>query len=199
MRIQTVGSICLVAAMGCGKGTRGWPQASLGEIDRGRGWGAIGMVIDAQGKPVVAYATASIGFSASQVLVKRWNGSSWEALGGQLNAPGTLASSALLAVDSGDVVIVWDDAPPSSSLYSTVRAARWTGAWSPLGSQVSAASSYGNAPRLAAGAQGIIVTYTTFGSSAPGTVVRWDGAAWQKYPDTPSAGATYLDLALLPD
>ena len=34
---------------------------------------------------------------------------------------------------------------------------------------------------------------------APGTVVRWDGAAWQKYPDTPSAGATYLDLALLPD
>ena len=155
------------------------------------------LVIDPNGNPVVGYATASIGFSANEVHVKRWNGTSWEALGGQLNAAGTLAFSVLLAIDSGDVIVVWNDAPPASSGNSTVRAARWNGSWSALGAQVSA--SYGDAPRLAAGAQGPVVTYTAFGSSAPGTVVRWDGTTWVAYPNTPSAGATYLDLALLPD
>jgi hypothetical protein len=191
--------LCFAVALGCGKAARGWPQSSLGEIDHGRGWGSINLVIDAEDKPIVGYVTASIGFSANEVFVKRWNGSTWEALGSQLNAAGTLASSVLLAVDSAGVIVVWNDAPPNMSLNDTVHAARWTGAWSPLGAQVSSASTYGNAPRFAAGAQGPIVTYTTFGSSAPGTVVRWDGSTWQKYPDTPSAGATYLDLAVLPD
>src|SRR5437588_658963 len=129
MRIQTVGSICLVAAMGCGKGTRGWPQASLGEIDRGRGWGAIGMVIDAQGKPVVAYATASIGFSANQVLVKRWNGSSWEALGGQLNTPSAGATYLDLALlPDGNPVVSWPiwNAAGSTTVY--------TQRWDPMSS-----------------------------------------------------------------
>src|SRR5919201_4696926 len=121
-------TMCLVwitAALACGKSAPGWRQSPLGEIDRGRGWASVNLVIDPNGNPVVGYATASVGTSANEVRVKRWNGTTWEALGGQLNAAGTLAFSVLLAIDAGDVIAVWNDAPPASSSNSTVRAARW--------------------------------------------------------------------------
>ena len=82
----------------------------------------------------------------------------------------------------------------------TIRAARWTGSsWAPIGAQVTPAGTYGNGLRFAAGAQGPVVTYTQWGTSASGTVTRWDGVSWKTYVSTPSMGATYLDLALQAD
>jgi len=201
MRFRLACALLAAAAFACGKGgPRGWPQTSLGEIDHGPGWINPSLTLDPQGRPVVGYTNAPLTFAANQAWVKRWNGSAWEALGGQLNTSGTEAGSPQLAIDSGDVVAVWAEAPPSSSLQETIRAARWTGSsWTPIGAQVTPAGTYGNGLRFAAGAQGPIVTYTQWATSASGTVTRWDGVSWRTYPPTPSMGATYLDLALQAD
>src|SRR5205085_8228005 len=145
------------------------------------------LTLDPQGRPVVGYSNAPLTSGANQAWVKRWNGSGWEALGGQLNTSGTEAGSPQLAIDAGDVVAVWAEAPPSSSLQETIRAARWTGSsWAPIGAQVTPAGTYGNGLRVAAGAQGPVVTYTQWGTSASGTVTRWDGVSWKTYVSTPS-------------
>lgn len=146
---------------------------------------APGLALDAQGNPVVAFASQN--YAASYVLLKRWDGTQWTDLAGSGAAPGlsaaTVAYCPALALDSqGRPYVAFID--PSSNGYDVVH---YTGtAWEPVGGTTATVPGFhaGGAPTLRVDKQDHPVLFASekqiVGASFTSAfVARWDGASWQ--------------------
>lgn len=131
------------------------------------------------GVPHVAYITSG------RLRVRRWDGTSWQLLGGELGtAPGNTGMGPRLAAGPDNVpVVAWRERTPTNSLYQAI-AKRWTGSeWVQLGGSISD-------PTRNAGTIGLAVDSTnrpivawneaTSGSGSRSMFARrWDGTTWQ--------------------
>lgn len=106
--------------------------------------------VDSQNRPVVAWSESLSG-GGTTVHVRRWQGSSWVAVGGTLNAAATGATPSAtrpsLALDGKDApVVAWEEADSSGVRHVHVR--RWDDVnttWKGVGDPVGAVSSSSDA------------------------------------------------------
>ena len=133
--------------------------------------------LDAAGQPTVAWLQGEV--LASNVLVKRWTGTAWTALGGSLNRTPDryLASTRLKLNRQGQPTVAWlEDLSGKDALY----ASRWDGrAWQALGGPLSPHSA--SAPALALDRAGQPVLAWVEEHSGIGQIhlARWTGGDWQ--------------------
>lgn len=131
--------------------------------------------LDAAGQPVVAWLQGEV--LASDVLVKRWTGAAWEALGGSLNrTPQRYLAATRLKLDAqGQPTVAWlEDLNGKDALY----ASRWTGqGWQPLGGPLSASAA---APALALDRSGqpALAWVEERGGVGQIHLARWTGSGW---------------------
>ncbi|CAM3917132.1 hypothetical protein [Deinococcus frigens] len=132
--------------------------------------------LNAGGQPTVAWLQGEV--LASNVLVKRWTGTAWEALGGSLNrTPDRYLASTRLKLDGqGQPTVAWlEDLNGKDALY----ASRWDGqTWQALGGPVSA--EYAAAPTLALDADGQPVLAWVEERAGIGQIhlARWTAGSW---------------------
>ncbi|MFN3484717.1 MAG: hypothetical protein ACK44W_04460 [Planctomycetota bacterium] len=103
------------------------------------------LVLDSSGRPVIAWSDSSSG--NAEIYLKRWNGSSWEDLGGSASGGGISATPTpsrepSLRLDSADrPAVAWTEQLPSGS---RIYFKRWNGtSWEDLGGS---ASGFGISP-----------------------------------------------------
>ena len=138
------------------------------------------LALDASGNPVVAWHEHTPG-QFDNIYVKRWNGTSWEPLGGALdvnvNDGAALASLALDA--SGNPVVAWTE---WNALSNNVYVKRWDGAnWVPLGNELDISEPQpAGSPSLALDTSGrpVVAWFENDGTSDNIYVKRWDGTSW---------------------
>ncbi|UQN09621.1 hypothetical protein [Deinococcus sp. QL22] len=135
------------------------------------------LALSAAGLPTVAWLQGEV--LASNVFVKRWTGTAWQALGGSLNRrPNSyLASTRMVLNPQEQPVVAWlEDLDGEDALYVSA----WTGsAWTALGGRVGTASA--SAPSLAINRAGQPVAAWVEERGGVGRVqlARWQGGAWQ--------------------
>jgi hypothetical protein len=135
------------------------------------------LALNAAGQPIVAWLQGEV--LASNVLVKRWTGTAWEALGGSLNrTPDRYLASTRLKLDAqGQPTVAWlEDLNGNDALY----ASRWNGqTWQALGGALSPHSA--SAPALALGRDGQPVLAWVEERSGIGQIhlARWTTSGWQ--------------------
>ncbi|PNY80687.1 hypothetical protein [Deinococcus koreensis] len=113
--------------------------------------------VDPAERPVVAWLEDLNGLDV--LYVSRWNGQTWQRLGGPVSVPGQLASSASLGFDpQGRAVVAWNQGPDGAR---GVHAARWeAGRWLPLGGPLNAdPRADTDHASLAAGPGGVLVAW----------------------------------------
>ncbi|NNE58689.1 MAG: hypothetical protein HKN36_11330 [Hellea sp.] len=133
------------------------------------------IVIDGTDRPVVAFSEFSSATSSAEIFVKRWNGASWEIIGGAADDPaGSSASSVSLVINhlNRPVIAYQQD-------YK-IKSARWNGAqWIPNGGVINVdinADAY--APNLAKGSSGkIFIAWHEQDAARGGPVVH--SAEWR--------------------
>lgn len=132
-----------------------------------------------KGRVVVAWLEGNV--AASDVRVKRWNGSAWERVGGNLNVrANSFTFAPVLKLDALDrPVVAWLE---DHGGYDTVFVKRWTGsAWQALGGGLNvSAERSAETPSLALDRDGFPVVAWAEGTpeSARVYVKRWTGSAW---------------------
>jgi hypothetical protein len=156
-------------------------------------------VVPRQIQPVVAWLDHSSG--SAQIYVKRWNGTSWDELGGSASGSGVSATTGnaeapVVAVQpDGNPVVAWLDRP-SSSGPTDVLLKRWNGtAWEELGGSASgggvsqsAGSTIGSQdPSVAVDSTGQIYVAWKFADTPNNVccnlwiyVKRWNGTSWEE-------------------
>lgn len=131
--------------------------------------------LDAAGQPTVAWLQGEV--LESNVFVKRWTGTAWQALGGSLNrTPNRYLASTRLKLDAqGQPTVAWlEDLNGSDALY----ASRWDGQrWQALGGAISANAA---APSLVldAGGQPVLAWVEERGGTGQVHLARWTGGGW---------------------
>lgn len=164
-----------------------WVAVGAGPLDlvQNEDANAPSIQVDGAGLPVVAFG--EFDGSSGNIVVERWNGSSWAQVGGSpdvsLAAP---AESANLALESnGTPVVAWEE---SGNVY----VARWSGsAWSLIGGALDVVPAHLTAaPRVRLTANGApVVTWAeSDGASLDVWVKRWNGSSWVL------VGSTSLDV-----
>ncbi|MFP2929056.1 Ig-like domain-containing protein [Pyxidicoccus sp. 3LG] len=146
------------------------------------------LALDAQGTPYVAWAEQEPGSTLPDrvVSVRRWNGTSWESLGGRLNRNNLyLHSGPSLAIDSNGAPIVafieWDDSGNDAMAWVY----RWDGGkWVNLGGPIHAvvaANSYVHDVALTvSGTTPTLAWAEPNGQRLREVFVRqWNGTSWQ--------------------
>ncbi|MBB6097374.1 hypothetical protein HNR42_000788 [Deinobacterium chartae] len=139
------------------------------------------IALAASGQPVVAYLEGNV--AASDVRVKRWNGSRWVALGGPLNVrPQTYTLDPQLRLDrQGRPVVAWiEDAGGVDSLFVK----RWTArGWKTLGGRLNGQRP-AEAPALALLPTGepVVGWNETAGETSRVLVRRWTAQGWKPLP-----------------
>jgi hypothetical protein len=152
------------------------------------------IALDAAGLPTVAWLQGEV--LDSNVFVKRWTGTVWEALGSSLNRrPNTYLASTRLVLNplvlnpQEQPVVAWlEDLEGQDALYVSA----WNGeAWTPLGGRLDTASAA--APSLAIDRAGRPVAAWVEERAGVGRVrvARWQGGAWQEFG---GGGAMNLDI-----
>lgn len=169
------------------------------ELDGAGAWEVLGVSVDAvggdtstsmasvgrfaDGAPVVAFREPSTPGGAGDILVRRWNGTSWVTLGSPLSAHPSDAESPSLIVDAkGGVTVAWSEGSPREVHVWRFR----EDAWTPLGAALSANPgmfTHAELPSLAVGpGDELVVCWQEVpeGSTIPSIHVRgFDGAEWQ--------------------
>ena len=152
------------------------------------------IAIDSAGRIVVAYKAADTpggACCALHVYAKRWNGTTWEELGGSASGGGVdmggssasaSASAPSVAIDSMDrPVIAWN---AESSASCAVFLRRWSGAaWEELAGSATGGGASGGVggisdPSLAIGSDDRPVVAWLLSSSSGFRVRRFDGSGW---------------------
>ncbi|MBN2498518.1 MAG: hypothetical protein JXR96_28260 [Deltaproteobacteria bacterium] len=151
--------------------------------------------IDGAGRPVVAWTNEELAYPYhGSILLRRWDGSSWEELGGSGAAGGLTpadgyAGHPCLAFDSsGEPAIAWDD-------LGDVYLLRYDGAsWVELGGSASGLSRDGQAssPSLAIGPDDApVLAWRHYDPSAEYQhqiyLRRWSGSTWEELGGSASA------------
>ncbi|GEM45569.1 ExeM/NucH family extracellular endonuclease [Deinococcus cellulosilyticus] len=135
------------------------------------------------GLPVLTYHESATGQSQN-VYVKRWNGTSWDALGGALDVNATVASNnARLVVDSGNTpYVVWQENSGGTE-GTNIFVKKWNGtSWDLLGSALdTTVTNSSSVPAMAMGPnnQPVVTWYESVtGESTNIYVKRWNGTSW---------------------
>jgi hypothetical protein len=138
------------------------------------------LAIDTSGNPVVSW-TETAG-SSYNIYVKRWNGTSWLQLGGELNIDaGRQAFNPSLALDSsGNPVVSWQE---RDGISYSIYVKRWNGTiWMPVGTTSLDIDFFKDAqlPSLAIDSSGnpVVSWEEDDGSSYNIYVKRWTGSSW---------------------
>ena len=134
------------------------------------------LAVDPDGHPVVAWHEEGVG-----ILVRRWNGATWQQLGGSLGSTGEAPS---IAINSGGDVYVAYQATLAGAVDIYVQ--RWDGvAWAGLGGSaagagISNSSKPSRNPAIALDAEGLpwVAWAETVETNQNIYVRRWNGAAW---------------------
>jgi hypothetical protein len=148
------------------------------------------IAIAPDGTPYVAWHQFEFGAPASEIYIKKFNGSTWVEVGtgsatdgGISNTPSSYSSMASLAIaPDGTVYIAWHESSSSSGIYvRKFNGTSWieVGAGSASGGGVS--EGYGFATSLAIGSDGLpVVAYESSGSGVNSKIYvrRFDGSAW---------------------
>ncbi|THF71542.1 hypothetical protein E7T06_02695 [Deinococcus sp. Arct2-2] len=148
------------------------------------------LALNAAGLPTVAWLQGEV--LDSNVFVKRWTGTAWEALGSSLNRrPNTyLASTRMVLNPQEQPVVAWlEDLDGEDALYVSA----WSGsAWTALGGRLDTASA--SAPSLAVNRAGqpVAAWVEERGGVGRVRVARWQGGAWQDLGGR--GGAVNLDI-----
>jgi len=140
------------------------------------------VTINGSGYPVAAWHEMDSG--AYSIMVKRWNGNTWELLGGgpvDMDPAGHSQSPSLATDCAGNPVVAWGE-------DQEVYVKRWDGsAWQQLGTgslRVTAGDDvYASQPSLAIdGTDRVIVTWYEWDASLARDVYvkRWDGSTWEQ-------------------
>ena len=119
---------------------------------------------------------------AGNIIVRRWNDSSWQKLGSNLDIVGTndALKPSLVLDSSGNPVIAWLEAESDGTNYH-VYVKRWNGsAWVQLGNALDGISFWGDSdaskPSLVLnGSNQPIIAFEEFGTIF---IKRWDGSSW---------------------
>jgi hypothetical protein len=151
---------------------------------------------DAEGVPLVAHAQL-VGGQYS-ILVKRWSGTAWDAVGTPIrvfsNHPPVQLS--LATSPEGQPWVAW--ASNTSQGDTEVHAQAWTGsAWQSLGAtpeQPGFPVSHPAPVSLRVSSQG--TAYLAFKSSTTAPIKRWSGSAWEDLPSPAVTTLTNIDLEL---
>ncbi|THF70930.1 hypothetical protein E7T06_05055 [Deinococcus sp. Arct2-2] len=162
------------------------------------------IALNTAGAPVVTWLEGDAATSA--VLVKRWTGTAWQALGGALNRrPNTYTFAPALRLDgAGRPVVAWlEDQDGIDTLFVK----RWTGvAWQALGDALNVRTeSPAGRPALALDAQGRVTVAWAEGLDGSRQVYakRWDGKTWRGLGggalSTSGRDAGFTDLGIGPD
>ncbi len=140
---------------------------------------ALALAVD--GKPVVAFYEYD--GSHSNVYVQRWTGSTWQPVGGALNAvSGQNARWPVLALDSNGRPIV--GFIEVDGQYQNVYVRQWTGSdWQAVGGPVNAVLGHGVDLHAVLALDGngkpVVAFYESDGSHSNVYVQRWTGSTWQ--------------------
>lgn len=136
------------------------------------------VALDGQGRPFVAYLQGDV--LGSEALVKRWNGSAWETLGGPLNRAGPqYLASPVLALDAqGRPTVAWmEDHGGMDALY----VARWNGRrWTALGGRVNVTSATQPTITLNGHGDPVVAWVEETGSIGRVNAATWSAGAWQR-------------------
>lgn len=155
------------------------------------------IAVDAADRPVVAF------LEETDLMVSRWNGTTWDALGGALDAAVVNEiATPCIALDAADapvaVWIEWDAATAGSQ--RELHAARWSGsAWIALGGLLNETAGDAGNPVLA-GNDGSGAPIVAWNEGGRVRVARYVSNAWQpvgaaSLPAAGSARGTYLTVA----
>jgi hypothetical protein len=148
---------------------------------------------------------AVVWLNAGNVLVKSWNGSTWQQLGTVFDFSQSLYAPQIKLLN-GRPVIAFQEGRKLSETQNepngNILVYRWTGSdWQALG-QVDAPERDAAVPSLAAAADGTLtLAYFEFESPSSNVVVkRWDGSSWQLLGDVldinPSRNAVFPSLVV---
>lgn len=158
------------------------------------------LALNTAGQPVVAWLQGEV--LASNVFVKRWNGTAWEALGGSLNRTPDryLAATRLKLNAQGQPTVAWlEDLNGKDALYVS----RWDGQqWQALGGPISANYASGPALALDAGGQPVLAWVEERSGVGQIHLARWNGGRWRDSGVinlNPRKDARAPSLAVLPD
>ncbi|MDB4955591.1 MAG: exported protein of unknown function [Myxococcales bacterium] len=147
------------------------------------------VVLGSDELPIVAWSEY-VG-SISQLYLKRWNGTSWQEIGGsatdlgvsQINGVTTGAQLPSLAIDHhGRIVVAWQQTNTAGRLISCLR--RWNGSvWEELAGSASGncLGSDASAPSIAIDVfDRIVIAWSQSGPSICDVYVkRWTGTTWE--------------------
>ena len=144
------------------------------------------LALDAAGSPTVAWGEYDTGFSDHPIHVARWDGQSWQPVGGALAIDaGTSAfatDSSVILDEAGRPIVAWFESDDNQ--VGSIYVERWTGgAWQALGPAVSPRVGSTNAysPSLAIDASGVpLVAWDEVRSADRELFVsRWSGSRWE--------------------
>ena len=148
------------------------------------------LVVGSDGNPIVVWHELFPSKSDLDVFVKRWNGSSWQTLGGPLGIdPLKRARNAGIALDShNNPVISWYEFTSPDETTQTIYAKHWTGiAWEQLGSHLDFnENQIAHGPMVAIDSKDVpyVAWYevtTTVGPRKDDVFVkRWNGSNWEQ-------------------
>jgi hypothetical protein len=180
----------------------------------GAGWTTLGGPVETAasglGRPFVAFDASNTAYLAYHravsgvvnVVVRRWDGTSWAPLGGSLNRDPTRGGDErpVIAVYAGAPVVARLDANAQGALEVLV--SRWSGsAWTQLGGVLNTASTHGHGPHVAADATRLFVAWAEQGTSSAAVYVkRWTGSGWSAVggslasPGVTGAGMTWIAI-----
>lgn len=134
------------------------------------------VALNAQDQPVVAFLQGEV--LQTQLLVKRWNGTAWEALGGTLNRgnPSYLTAPRLVLGTQDHPTVAWTEDVAGLDI---LHAARWDGTrWQPLGGRISRTSASQVALALDGQGRPALAWVEERGDQGQLHLARWDGRAW---------------------
>jgi len=159
-----------------------WVQDALGNlnVDASRAASAPAIAFS-DNTPYIAWQEAT--GSASQIFVRRWNGSAWTQLGGSLNRdPTQRAEAPAIAIVGATPYVAWQE---TSTGAQHVHVSHWDGsAWVADGANLNLDPA-GSATAPSIALQGTVpyvswreTVGTNVGTNTQLSVAHWNGAAW---------------------
>jgi hypothetical protein len=160
----------------------------------------------ANDQPLLAFDNTDTLNQPSPIVVRRWDGSQWQAYGGAVTKMDTIGATFSMALDTANnLVIVYEQFNSSTSINS-VMVKRWNnGAWNQIGSALNVRNDGTTKPPLIAiGSDNLpVVFWSEITDFSSGTYTlytkQWNGSFWSSLgpPLTTEADEYSADLSLL--
>lgn len=147
-------------------------------------FGGLDLGVDTSGRPVLAWVQGDLGhLSALQIVVSRYENGSWTPIGGATRDT-TPIYDPVLALDSGNVYVAWDQGSPSTGYFPYARELPSMD----LGNSPALAADHGF-PQVSLAVDGAthepVIAWSEFSSTGAGVAVhvqRWSSQGWSAVP-----------------